>query len=80
MRGAGFDGTLRMRPVSPLAGAPGVVLVRPLLGIAAAELRAYSARRSAPVQEDPTNQSRVYARNRVRLDVLPLLAEINAAP
>jgi tRNA(Ile)-lysidine synthase len=57
-----------------LAGmyAPGDV-IRPLLTVSRAEVRAYAARRSLRHVEDPTNASPRYFRNRVRNDLLPAL-------
>jgi len=52
-------------------------LSRPLLCVGAAELRDYCRRRGLEYGEDATNTARVYARNRVRHDVLPRLAELN---
>jgi tRNA(Ile)-lysidine synthase len=65
LRGAGARG---------LAGlyAEGDVL-RPLLQISRADVAAYARARHVEWVEDPSNQSRRYLRNRVRLDLLPAL-------
>jgi tRNA(Ile)-lysidine synthase len=52
-------------------------LVRPLLGLGAAEVRAFCRRRGIVYGEDVSNAQPVYARNRLRLHVLPELALIN---
>jgi tRNA(Ile)-lysidine synthase len=51
--------------------------VRPLLGLGAAEVRAFCRRRGIIYGEDVSNAQPVYARNRLRLHVLPELALIN---
>ena len=52
-------------------------LVRPLLCLGAAEIRAYCRRRGIAYGDDVSNAQPVYARNRLRLRVLPELAHIN---
>ncbi|MFA4964462.1 MAG: tRNA lysidine(34) synthetase TilS, partial [Thermoleophilia bacterium] len=52
-------------------------LARPLLCLAADEIRAYCGRRGVEYGEDATNAQPVYARNLLRLEVLPVLARIN---
>jgi tRNA(Ile)-lysidine synthase len=54
-------------------------LVRPLLNVRRATTLAYCAERGLSVIEDASNQSRDYARNRVRLDLLPALERFNPA-
>lgn len=50
-------------------------VVRPLLAIAKIALFDYLHDRKIPFLEDSSNQERIYLRNKVRLDLLPLLAE-----
>ena len=52
-------------------------LVRPLLCLRAPEVRDYCRARGIPFGEDVTNVEPVYARNLVRLEVLPALARLN---
>jgi len=60
----------------PAVGAwGGVPVIRPLLGISRAEVMAYVAERGLEYREDTTNADVRYARNRVRHELLPLLAE-----
>ncbi len=67
MRGAGPRGLAGMHPRN---GA----VIRPLLGCTRAELRAWLAERQLPFVEDETNQDVGIPRNRVRAELLPLLA------
>ena len=76
VRGSGADGLQALtwdRPLSPMT--PDIRLVRPLLGITRAETAAFCSAFKLPVWEDSTNDDRTYARNRIRLDLLPYLAE-----
>ncbi len=52
-------------------------LARPLLCLGAAEIREYCRAGAVDYGDDATNAEAVYARNRLRHDVLPLLAELN---
>ena len=49
---------------------------RPFVDVSRAELHAYAAARRLQWIEDPTNVSRRYLRNRVRLDLLPALRRV----
>jgi tRNA(Ile)-lysidine synthase len=51
-------------------------VVRPLLDVSRAELRAWLVWRGVPFREDPTNAARDRLRNRLRHEVLPLMEEI----
>lgn len=50
--------------------------VRPLLHLQKEDLEKYLRTRSLTWREDISNQSREYKRNRVRLDLLPLMEEL----
>lgn len=52
-------------------------VARPLLGAGAAEIRAYCAARDIACGQDASNLEPVYARNALRLEVLPALARLN---
>lgn len=82
VRGTGARGAAGMEcdapwPVATRGGAALRVL-RPLLEVSRAEVEAYLAALRVEAARDPSNESREYARNRVRHDVLPRLAEVNA--
>ena len=53
--------------------------VRPLLDLTRAEVRDELRRRGVPWRDDATNDDRGPARNRIRRDVLPVLASLNPA-
>jgi len=62
-RGSGVDGLSGMRPRSslPVEGFPGVEVIRPLLDVRRAELRAFLKDRDVPWVEDPMNQDLHFA-------------------
>ncbi len=70
LRGAGTAG---------LAGMPyqNGFVVRPLLDVTRSETVRYCQANELPWFEDPSNQSDIYLRNRVRHTLLPLMAEFN---
>ncbi len=68
MRGSDVRGLCAMRARSGR-------LIRPLLACRPGELRAYLAAIGQAFCEDATNADRAYARNRVRLDVLPQMEQ-----
>jgi tRNA(Ile)-lysidine synthase len=72
LRGAGTTGLAGMRPVD----AP---FVRPLLPFSRAELVEWLAGEGVAWREDASNQNVAFARNRVRLELLPLLESYNPA-
>ena len=80
-RGAGALGAAGMRsesgwPVSA-RGSRGLQVVRPLLGVTRAEVEAYLAALGVEPSWDASNETLDYARNRVRLEVMPVLRAIN---
>lgn len=73
LRGAGTAGLAAIRPTTSEG------LVRPLIDLARGEIRAYLASLTVPGQaqpwrEDSSNLDPAFDRNRIRLDLLPLLA------
>lgn len=87
LRGGGLDGLSGMAPISVLAGpmqsvqgeTGPVILVRPLLTIPRAAIRAYAAAHDLHPREDASNADLAFRRNRLRHEVLPLLETINPA-
>ena len=76
-RGAGSAGVAAMLPLAALPGHPDLALIRPLLGLTRAEIDAYCAQLGLEARQDSTNQDPAYARNRLRLEVIPALERIN---
>ncbi len=72
LRGTGPEG---LRGIPPVRGR----LIRPLLDTPREEIEAYLAAHGLPYVEDETNTSTAFARNRLRLKVLPQLKKINPA-
>jgi len=76
LRGSGLTGLAAMRPLTELAGC---TIIRPLLSISKDEILSALAERKHSYREDASNESTRYRRNRLRKEVLPLLAEIQPA-
>jgi tRNA(Ile)-lysidine synthase len=72
LRGAGPAGLAAMPAVAPLGAG---VLVRPLLGVARAQLRALVQARGLHCLEDPSNSNEAFDRNYLRLQVLPVMVK-----
>ena len=53
--------------------------IRPLLGLGRPQVRALAERAELPFHDDPTNAEPLYARNRIRNEVMPVLGEIGPA-
>ena len=70
---------LRGSASAGLAGIPPARgnLIRPLLGVARAEIEAYLAENAVPFVTDSSNLSDDYVRNRLRHQVMPVLASLN---
>lgn len=56
---------------------PAIRLVRPLLGVNRSDIQAYLQSYQLPWREDSSNRNVAYVRNKIRHEVLPLLATIN---
>ncbi|MDQ3102865.1 MAG: tRNA lysidine(34) synthetase TilS, partial [Actinomycetota bacterium] len=69
---AASPGTRSLLGLAPRNGA----VVRPLYSISREETRAVAEEARLPFVDDPTNASPRFARNRIRAEVLPVLAEI----
>ena len=75
IRGTGIAGLAGMRRARPLG--PAVTLIRPILTARRSEIREYLADIGQPFREDASNANLAFTRNRIRLDLLPRLAEYN---
>ena len=85
LRGTGLRGLTGIRETMPLRGADdafgsaGVQLIRPLLDFSRREIEAYAVRAGVEFRVDATNADVTFARNRLRHEVFPQLAQINPA-
>jgi len=79
VRGAGVPGLAAMPAASRARGGQGPRFIRPLLGVARAEIEAYARARGLEWIEDESNRNDAIARNFVRHRVMPLLTELNPA-
>lgn len=75
LRGAGGEGLAGMKWSGPSPENARVRLVRPLLGESRKELLAWAAREKIPYREDASNAQMDFQRNRIRHELLPLLAK-----
>ena len=76
LRGAGLAGLSGMRTISPLPGRPDLLLVRPLLKVSRREIEAYCETHDLRPISDESNTNPDFLRNRVRLELIPLLADL----
>jgi len=80
LRGAGLDGLSPMRPVagsgSGSGSGSGYRILRPLVRLRRSETRALCASTGLCPVEDDSNDDPRFTRNRVRHDLLPLMADI----
>ena len=70
LRGSGLQG---MRGMLPHRRIQGAYLIRPLLGVRKKDILAYLKRNGVRYRQDPTNRQDHFLRNRIRLELLPLL-------
>lgn len=77
IRGAGFSGISGMK-AEELLSETGITLLRPLLSLRKEEILKRLEELGIPYREDSTNRDKSYARNYLRLDILPALEKINA--
>jgi len=71
MRGSGLYG---LRAILPRRNIEGINFVRPLIGVDRREVENYLKTKKVPFRIDATNKLTVYERNKVRHNLLPLLA------
>jgi tRNA(Ile)-lysidine synthase len=75
LRGAGVEGLAGMKWRNPSPANSRVTLARPLLAESKAALQAWAAQEKIPFREDATNARPDMRRNRIRHELLPLLAK-----
>jgi len=72
---AGLSGMERANHAPDLLGDPQLLMGRPLLGLARADLEAYVGHHAVPYVEDESNLDPRYARNALRHRVMPVLTQ-----
>lgn len=79
LRGAGLAGLRGMRPLQPypLEGCPDLRLARPLLEVTRVEIEAFCRQQGIQPRWDLSNLDTTLHRNRIRLELLPLLETFN---
>ena len=78
IRGSGLDGLRGMQALDRRTiGGRRVALFRPLLDLSRAETEAYCRALSLTPRIDPSNSSPEFLRNRIRLELVPLLEQMN---
>lgn len=75
LRGTGIDGLSGINAVREAKA--GCSIIRPLLEVKKSEINKYCEERSLNPCKDNTNEQTIYARNRIRLELLPYLKEYN---
>jgi len=70
LRGTGLQG---LRGILPQRELNGVCFIRPMLNISKQEILAFLKKRKIPYCSDPTNKQKKYFRNKIRIELLPLL-------
>lgn len=80
IRGSGLDGLRGMQPLDRLAiDSADLTLFRPLLGVSRAQTYAYCAALGLQPRQDASNLSLEHTRNRIRLELMPMLERFNPA-
>ncbi|AMB93851.1 tRNA lysidine(34) synthetase TilS [Aerococcus sanguinicola] len=77
IQGSQLQALAGMRPVSALYSYSEAQVLRPFLDVPKADLYAIAQEEGLPYAEDASNQERAALRNRLRLDYLPALEELN---
>lgn len=77
LRGAGLAGLRGMLPITSVPGAPELALIRPFLRVNRVQILAYCRQHGLTPIEDISNRDTTFFRNRLRHELLPLLAEYN---
>lgn len=75
IRGSGPEGLRGIPPKREIA--PDLILIRPLIEISPAEIKQYLQEEKLFYRLDSSNLKRDYLRNKIRLDLLPGLLELN---
>ncbi|MFH2068078.1 MAG: tRNA lysidine(34) synthetase TilS [Candidatus Omnitrophota bacterium] len=77
IRGTGLQGLSGITPYRPVSSGSKINLIRPLLSVSRVEISGFLAEKDYRFVSDATNLDQKFQRNRIRLELLPLLAEYN---
>ncbi|GAH22285.1 unnamed protein product, partial [marine sediment metagenome] len=77
IRGTGQEGLKGIPPVRILNLKPRIEIVRPLIETSRSEIESYLARHNLKARLDSSNLKPIYLRNKIRLELLPLLRKYN---
>ena len=77
LRGTGLQGLRGMLPVTPLPETPGYFVLRPFLTASRHQIEGYCRENELTPAFDASNEDISFFRNRVRQELLPLLATYN---
>jgi len=78
LRGSGLDGLAAMNARGVVdAWSKTIPLVRPMLDVWRSQVEAYCRKNHLQFVQDQTNQDVIYLRNRVRLELIPMMEQIN---
>ena len=75
VRGSGIDGLCGIRPCRK--GENGIAYIRPLLCCSRQEIEGFLEERGQSFRTDGSNGDTAYSRNHIRLDIFPLLEQLN---
>jgi tRNA(Ile)-lysidine synthase len=75
LRGTGIRGLAGIRSVRAIREGSDIYLFRPFLQCRRAEIEEYAKKQNVPFKLDASNKDVIYARNRLRNELLPLLRE-----
>lgn len=70
-------GTLGLRGILPRREIDGLVVIRPFLAVTKQEILSYLKKEGIPFCEDPSNKDPQFFRNRIRHQLIPVLASYN---
>ncbi|MBU2495922.1 MAG: tRNA lysidine(34) synthetase TilS [Candidatus Omnitrophota bacterium] len=77
VRGTGLQGLSGIRPCRPVLSGSKINLIRPMLFVSRVEISGFLAENDYRFVSDATNLDPKFQRNKIRLELLPLLAEYN---
>jgi len=77
IRGTGLQGLSGITPCRPVVSSSKINLIRPMLSVSRVEISGFLAENDYRFVSDATNLDKKFQRNRIRLELLPLLAEYN---